>query len=284
MQARKLNALKNGYGSAMVVALGLLVATSVQAAPIQVNATEDSVQPGFFTLDFGAKVGIASGQITSTDYGLEVDPDAGTARLTDYYQEVESLNLFGAVPTGDIVVTIVEGSSSGTYNKATREFTTTETYLVYFAEDLSAFGLVSPVELESTSTGTVDISTERGASHVNLTWEGGSDIAGQEFSYDCQVNTQFSATSTQILDIGLKSAVLDLNLAQSIEDQLIGPLDMTSLRLQQRNIGSAARNLSIFIDRVEGFRGNAISVVAANEIIADANYVLKRTKPRYMKR
>ena len=284
MQARKPKGTKMMYGSAMVVALGLLAATSVQAAPIQVNATEDSAQPGFFTLDFGAEVGSTTGLITSTDYGLEVDPDAGTARLTDYYQEVESLNLFGQFPTGDIVVTVVEGSSTGTYNKVTREFTTTETYLVYFAADLSAFGLVSPVELESTSIGTVDISTGRGESRVNLHWDGTSDIAGEEFTYTCQVNTAFTASATQIVDLGLKSSVLELNLAQSYEDQLLGPLDMAGLRLEQGNLSSARRNLVVFVDRVEGFRGGIISWPAANAIMDDANFVIAKITPRFLRK
>lgn len=282
MQTRKPKGTKMMYGSAMVVALGLLAATGVQAAPIQINATEDSAQPGFFTLDFGAEVGITSGQITSTDYGLEVDPDMGTARLTNYYQEVESLNLFG-VPTGDIIVELVEGSSTGTYNKKTREFTTTELYRIFFTADLSAFGLFSPVELPSTSTGTIDIVPGGLNSHVNLQWAGSSDIIpGTEFSYTCEVNTAFVSRIPQILDIGLKSSVLVLNLAQSFEDQLIGPLDMTSLRLQQRNIGSAARNLQLFIERVEGFSGGVIPMFAANAILDDANFVLNRIKPRFL--
>lgn len=280
MQARKPKGTKIMYGSAMVVALGLLAATSVQAAPILVFATEDSAEPGFFTLDFGAGVGRSSGHITSTDYALEVDPDAGTSRLVGYYQKVESLDLFG-VPTGEITVEIVPGSSTGTYNKETREFTTTELYRVFFTADLSAFGLFSPVELPSTSIGTVDISTERGASHVNLQWAGSSDIIpGQEFSYVCEVNTAFTSSIPQILDIGLKSAVLELNLAQGYEDQLIGPLDMTSLRLQQRNIGSAARNLAVFIERVEGFSGGVIPAFDANAVLDDANFVLNKIKPR----
>ncbi len=280
MQARKPKGTKIMYGSAMAVALGLVAATSVQAAPILVSATEDIAQPGFFSLDFGAGVGRSSGQITSTDYALEIDPEAGTSRLVGYYQEVESLDLFG-VPTGEITVEVVPGSSTGTYNKETREFTTTELYRVSFTADLSAFGLFSPVELPSTSIGTVDISTERGASHVNLQWAGSSDIIpDQEFTYTCQVNTAFTSSIPQILDIGLKSAVLELNLAQSFEDQLIGPLDMTSLRLRQRNLSSAARNLAVFIERVEGFSGGVIPVFAANAVLDDANYVLNRIRPR----
>ena len=280
MQAQEPKATRLMNAVAMTVALGLLAATTVQAAPIRVNATEDSAQPGFFTLDFGAKIGSTSGQITSTDYGLEVDPEAGTARLVDYYQEVESLNLFG-FPTGAITVEVVPGSSTGTYDKTTREFTTTELYSISFTADLSAFGLFSPIELPSTSTGTVDITPGGLNSHVNLQWAGSSDIiAGQEFTYTCEVNTEFSASTIQILDIGLKSSVLELNLSQSYEDQLIGPLDMTTLRLQQRNIGSATRNLEVFIAKVDSFSPGIISVFDANAIIADANFVLNKIKPR----
>ena len=280
MQAQKTKTTRITYTAALIAALGLLAVTGAQAAPIQVNATEDSAQPGFFQLDFGAKVGITSGNITSTDYGLEVDPEAGTARLTDYYQEVESLNLFG-FPTGDITVEIVPGSSTGTYNKTTREFTTTETYSVSFTADLSAFGLFSPAELPSTSTGFLEITPGGLNSHVNLQWAGSSDIIpGAEFAYTCEVNTSFGASTLQILDIGLKSAVLELNLSQGDENTLIGPLDMVSLRLRQRNIGSAARNLELFITRVEGFSGGPISVFEANAILDDANAVLNRIKPR----
>ena len=282
MQVTQTKTSKLVRGSAMMVALGLIATATVQAAPIRVSATEDAAQPGFFTLDFGGEVGTSSGQISSTDYGLEIDPDAGTSRLVDYYQQVESLNLFG-VPTGDITVEVVEGSSVGTYNKATREFTTTEMYRIHFTADLSAFGLFSPVVLPSTSTGTVDIANGGSNSHVNLTWEGTSDvIPGQEFAYTCQVNTTFTSSALQLVDLGLKSSVLELTLAQKVENQLISRLDMATLRLEQRNTSSAARNLTLFVNDVKGFRSQgSISVFSANALIADAEDVIfKLTAPK----
>lgn len=288
MQVQQPRTSKRIRGSAMMVALGLIAATSAQAAPIQINATENSADPGSFTLDFGTgDSGITSGQITSTDYGLEVDPETGMAHLTNYLQDVQSLTIFG-VDTGDIQVKILQDSAAepAEYNEETREFTTTETYLVFFSNPKlgELFGLVSPVELVSTSTGTVDFSTEPGASRVNLTWEGTSGILGPVFSYICQVNTSFTATTTQIVNLSLKSAVLQLHLNQSVEDQLIGPLDTTALRLRQRNIGSAARNLQVFIDRVEGFSGGVISVFDANAILADARFVYNKIRPRFRMR
>lgn len=267
-------------GMIATLALGALIATGTQAAPITVNAIEDVVQPGFFTLNFGEAGGIASGNITSTDYGLEVDPVVGTARLVEYYQEVDSITLFGQFPTGDMIIEVVEGTSEGTYDPETRVFTTSEDYAVHFSGDLSAFGLESPVVLPSTSTGTLDLTTGRFSSHVDLNWNGVGQLNNPadpknpiEFSYTCEINTNFTARAGQLIQLTLAPDVQALGLPLKQENSLVSLLDFATGRFNEGHWSAAVNNLTQFIADVDD--ASNIPVSAADELIEDTEAVIK---------
>jgi len=95
-----------------LAAVAALTAGVASAELRYLDATDDPSQPSSFTLDFGGGYS-STAAITSTNYVLAIDQAAGTAQFVRYRQQVQPLDLFG-FSTGDITVTIVPGSSSGT--------------------------------------------------------------------------------------------------------------------------------------------------------------------------
>ena len=267
---------RRGVFAALAVAL--FATASLQAAPYTIIAVEDSANPGSFTLNFGEQGGISSGNITSTDYGLEIDPVLGTAQLVEYYQEVESLTLFGQFPTGEIIVEVVEGTSEGTYDPETHEFTTTEMYAVYFTADLSAFGLESPVLLPSTSTGFLDLAAGRFRSHVDLQWAGVGQLGDPkdpvEFSYTCDINTNFTANAGMLIQLGLAPQITALVLPVDLEDLLLSQLDASTDGFEEGDWSGAANDMSQFLAEVDAQAGFGISNSAATVLIHDAQSVI----------
>lgn len=171
-------------------------AATVHAEPIYLAATADPDEPSTFSLDFGMFGGVSSAAISSTEYVLELDHEAGTARFVDYRQDVAPLLLPGGISTGEIFVTIVE-SGSGTIDESTGAFTTDDLYAVYFDEDLSAFQLTSPVRLPGASTGTV-LCDDAGSGTISMEWAGQGQLPNPfdpkhpiNFFYVCRVNTEF---------------------------------------------------------------------------------------------
>ncbi len=238
------------------VLIGLVTSATAQAAPIIVSSSEDTVSPGFFTLNFGKLGGATSGLISATDYELEVDPQAGTARLVEYYQEVDALTLPGGFSTGDIVVELVAGSSTGSYDELTRTFETSESYAIYFSGDLSAFGLVSPVILPSTSVGTIQLNGRRDG-RIDLEWAGQGELANPfdpdnplEFSYTCEVNTVFAAQADLLIRLGLQPDVRALVLHLDVESRLLRQLETAARRIDNGWDRSAVRALGGFANMV----------------------------------
>ena len=109
----------------------LFVATHVAAEPLTLQTSEDPLEISTFSLDFGEYGGVSSAMIARTDYELQMDTVMGTARFASYYQEVEPLTLPGGASTGNIVVEVVEGSSTGTYDLRSGVFSTNELYAVH---------------------------------------------------------------------------------------------------------------------------------------------------------
>ncbi len=190
-----------GIGTAL---FGLLAASApAWAGSTTLLAQTDPNNPSSFALNFVDFGFVTTSAITSTFYELEFDPDAGTARFLDYYQTAEPLILPGDISTGDLQIAILPGSSSGTYDSATGQFTTSEYYEIHFTGDLSAYGLTSPVYLPSTSVGTVSFSDGvRGG--ITMDWSGNGTLNGPggplDFAYVCNVSTIFEADTGCPLD------------------------------------------------------------------------------------
>ena len=113
-----MNGKKRSMMLASAALVGLAAAASAQshASPLSIVTNEDPAEPGAFTLDFGDLGVAARGNITSTNYELNIDTVQGTAHFVSYLQHVEPLTLPGGFSTGDITVQIVDGSSSGSFD------------------------------------------------------------------------------------------------------------------------------------------------------------------------
>lgn len=150
---------------------------------------------GFFSLNFGDGVE-RNANISNTFLTLAVDADAGTAAFLEYRQSVASLELPGGVSTGLIHIAIAPGSSSGTFDGAA--IATTDTYAISFANDLSMFGLSSPVMLPGESDGMLQMLTEERA-RLQLVWDGVGQLQNPfdpenpiVFTYTCSVTKQLA--------------------------------------------------------------------------------------------
>jgi hypothetical protein len=190
----------------------LTVATAAPAGMVSLTATHDPTQPNFFTLNFPPEYGgPRSGLISATDFVLGYDDLAGTAQFESYFQNIDSIELPGGVQTGAITVTVVPGTSSGTFDVNTGQFSTSEDYSITFENDLSMFGLVSPVVLPSGSTGLVDFANLR----IGQEWAGDGAIGNPsdpknpiDFAYVCVVNTTFVPEPATIALFGLVGLLL----------------------------------------------------------------------------
>lgn len=191
-------------GVLMCGGLFALATSAVQAGPIYVDVTQDTSVESGFTLDFGFPGGVSNAQVSDTEFELEVDPIAGTARFEHYMQHVDPLTLpspEGPVSTGDITITIL-ASFGGTYDPQTGEFATNDIYRIEFDGDLSALGIQSPFDLPSSSSATVEF-TGVAAGTTALNWKGGGELPNSadpqnpfRFNYQCDVNGVFVSTNS----------------------------------------------------------------------------------------
>jgi len=201
---------------------GLLVAVSA-------HATEQTLicfgGPDFgssFTIDFGP-YGADTSAISETSFDLIVDESTGQARIAYYYQLIDSLTLPGGLTTGDIIVSIVPGSSSGTFSPGANTFTTAETYEIYFENDLSAFGLSSPATLPGASSGELTPSGD-GTGRADLIWSGvgylpdpGNPGGFIEFTYQCRAGGDYQ-TQASCNSSGCESGDVDADCDVDLDD------------------------------------------------------------------
>lgn len=180
-----------------------LLASATYAAPVSLLATHDPGQPNSFSLSFFGGAMTRQAGISTTDFELLFDTDpnpTGSARFLSYNQSIDSIDMpdpqGGAdIPTGALTVEVVPGSSGiSSFDPATGIFTTTETYRITYANDLTALGLGGPgsfVEFPSTSTGQIVYETAT-SGRISQTWQGQYDLGGTIIDYTCEVNTQFT--------------------------------------------------------------------------------------------
>lgn len=261
--------------------VALAAAGSAQSTrSLAIATTENPGNPGAFTLDFGDLGFSARGNITTTNYELSVDPIQGTARFVSYLQHVEPLTLPGGISTGDITVEIVEGSSHGTYDPFTRTFSTSEMYAVSFTEDLSPFGLSSPVLLPSSSAGDLVLDPLTGG-QVSMDWNGVGQLGNPQdpsspftFTYTCASNTVFPSTPESAVGLALIPGVVDLHLPQAIELELVALLDEALRFIQQGKSAAAVKDLRGFIVKVNVLKGRLLSNEDADGLVAAATQTI----------
>ncbi len=264
-----------------VLAVVLLSGWPALAEPAILIAGNDPAVPSSFTLDFGEAGGIASARIATTDIALEVDPDRGTARFADYFQNVEPLLLPGGISTGNLTIEIVQGSSVGSYDELTGEFVTEDLYAIHFEGDLSALGLESPVILESTSSGVVTLNADLG-SRIAMDWSGEGVLVNPfdplsliEFSYTCRVSAAFDAEPASLLRLALVPQVVNLELPQGMERNLTAKLLGTVDNLSRGRERAALGTLGAFVHAVDAASGRRITEVEAEGLIDAADAIAR---------
>jgi hypothetical protein len=259
-----------------VLVVGLLACAAARAETVSLSATGDPDVPSYFTLDFGDAGGVSSGHIAATELAVEINADRSTARFARYYQEVEPLTLPGGYSTGNLTIETVGEPSDGTFDLRTGQLVTLETYAIHFEGDLSAFGLESPVILESASTGYLSLDTDTGG-HFSLEWTGTGELANPSdpgmsivFSYFCTVNATFPLEPAAIIRLGLVPEVLKLALPPGIEKSLLHKLTGAAHQVEWGNPGSAAGKLRAFV--------NAVNALARRQLSAgEAEFLTETT-------
>jgi hypothetical protein len=271
--------------SACAALIGLAAAASAQARPLSIVTNENPAEPGAFTLSFGDLGLEARSNITSTNYELSVDAVHGTAHFVSYLQHVQPLTLPGGLSTGDIIVTVVPGSSSGSFDPITRTFTTSEMYEIAFSGDLSAFGLESPVQLPSTSIGQLAVDLLDGG-EVTMDWDGAGLLSNPfdpstplSFTYRCAVNTVFDSTPENVVGLVLVPDVVSLSLPEHVERSLVAMLDRSLALIQIGKAARAVHSLRAFIEKVDVLSGSVIEESDAANLIAVASATIDRIGP-----
>ncbi len=263
----------------------LALTSPATARTIAVVNQENPNEVSSFTLDFGAAGGIASSLIARTDYELQVDPDAATARFASYYQEVDPLILPGGFSTGNIIIEVVDGSSAGTFDVMTGEFTTSEVYAIHFDGDLSAFELESPVLLPGSSSGTIQLDGIDGGS-ISMAWDGASTLRNPfdpsteiGFTYTCSVNTVFAAEPTMLVRLALIPEVISLDLNRGVENGLVVRLIRSSFLIDSGHQRAAIATLGAVIHSVQAQSGRRIDVEDADLLSDGAEDVIMLLRP-----
>jgi hypothetical protein len=264
-------------GSVAVVLASLLSGGRASADPIVVQGGQNPAHDSAFSLDFGvAYGGVASAQISQTDFSLELDADLGTAQFARYQQSIHPLILPGGFNTGAIRVEVVPGSSQGAFNALTGEFNTSELYAVHFDGDLSMFNLTSPVVLPSTSSGTLTLTALTGGD-VIMAWTGVSQLLNPidpstyiPFSYTCEVTASFSPEPVSLLELSLIPQVVNLSLPVGIETSFVTKLQTALDNVNAGQNRNAANALSAFVNKVEAQRGKKVSEADADALVSDA--------------
>ncbi|NOX57693.1 MAG: PEP-CTERM sorting domain-containing protein [Planctomycetes bacterium] len=192
--------------------------TTASAVPYILTAEQDfsaQAPESSFSLDFFDQGGLRDSTISSTSFGMEIDFDAGSAKFTNYSQQIGSIllpNSTGAdVETGPITVSIIPGSEPGRLvdnGDGTFDFETEDIYEITFTNDLSAYGFPGQsVELPSVSTGTITVEELRGnvlEGTASMRWEDESVMLDPSttdinnpillpFHYRCDIYTVFQA-------------------------------------------------------------------------------------------
>lgn len=195
--------MARGVLRVMVFAAAATALQAARADVISLAAQQAPTPASQFGLDFGDGAGFRNVNISQTDFTMLLNqdgPPAGwTAQFDSYVQSVPALELpdgqGGTLSTGALTIEIVPGSSSGTLTSlpnGSYEFSTTDTYKISFAGDLSAIGFFSPVLLSSSTTGLITPTPGRSidpSGTVNIGWTGTQELGGTgiQLAYQCEV-------------------------------------------------------------------------------------------------
>ena len=156
------------------------------AAPEIFEASFDPNLPNEYQVQFPLELGGATivMPISGGDFSIEVDAAEGTAKLLEWNQEVEPIEILG-MSTGPITITRDTNSSSeGTYDAASRSFRVAATFLISFDDsELRQVGFLSPLPLFGTEEGTVYGVGQIGTINMHLQGEG--SVGDSAFSYTC---------------------------------------------------------------------------------------------------
>ncbi len=254
-------------GGFLALLAGCAMASPSLGAPMRIQARQDQRVESSFALDFG-QGGTASAMISQTTFELEIDGINGSAKFTNYDQNIDSLTLPGGLNTGAIRVQIVTDSSTGTYNRATGEFTTDELYSIEFDGDLSAAGLFSPVVLPSHSVGILDLE-DMATGRVTMNWAGNTAVPF-DISYACSLFAAFSTTAESYVEIKMLPMLLNASMPETLKGTLTTYLDSAINALNGGNVRSAVSALRSFILKLRS-SSQGVAQADANALVEAAN-------------
>ena len=261
-----------GLGAGAVAVL--LSVSPLAAAPLLIEASHER-NGSSFVLDFGmGEEGRIPAEIAHTDFDLEIDSAAGTAMFRNYFQTIDSLNLFG-VETGDIEVRIVASLSGELRPDGT--FDTVDTYEIRYFRDLSALGLEpadpsnpdlgGTVELTSASSGHLEIQPDTTGLAV-LRWEGSSELNTLmgifPFSYVCSMQAVFAVTAPSYISLELSPLLDSTPMPANLRAVLAGLLDDAARAFQAADLRGCVRSLNQFVQQVQ----RAGSAIAPSDALA----------------
>jgi len=267
----------------------------VAAEPVLIGASHErngsSFVLDFPSLDNGDTVedeGRVAAEIAHTEFELAIDAVAGTASFMNYFQTIDSLNLFG-VETGPLEVTISDSLGGVFFSDGT--FQTEDTYEVRWFRDLSALGLEpeDPAHpelggvrrLDSTSSGRMEIQPDlSGTAEVGWVPPVGGpppQLLGFEFSYTCSMTAVFAVTPASFIAVELVPLVSNTTMSDGLRASLTSLVNSAIAAFNVNNTRGGVRYLNRFIQSVQ--RAGAADIAAADGqlLINTANRAIQLT-------
>ena len=175
---------------------------SFSTQPTVVVALGDPNAENSFTVEFPGELGggTQTADIPHTEMVLELLPDLSSARLLNWFQQVDPFDLLG-ISTGDITITL-GGPSIGSFDDMTGEFATEESYQIFFDDsELVELGFDSPYLIPASSAGVITFVDSTNGT-VAMEWEGVGELENPDdpsnpflFTYSCVVNALFGDAS-----------------------------------------------------------------------------------------
>ncbi len=280
---------------ASTLAVVLMSTAQSWAAPRLIDAQNDPEISSSFTLDIPAFAFQRAAMITQTEIRFRIDPQTTEAGFVSYYQDVDELFMPNPVQgeadisTGPLVIQIIPGFSSGSYDEETGVFSTVDTFSVSFDSELgdafaSIYGIESPQILpDVVSSGIVVFDTRRTGT-LNLAWIGSDLLATSfgdfPFSYTCNVNTKFvPVLVTNVEFAALDGAIHATETDPTTKGELLGSLNDVIEAMASAGDGSLIAVLDSFIDFVEQQRGDTIYDVDADALVEAAESMIDAAQP-----
>lgn len=182
------------YAFKAVLVCVSLLPLAVRAEPVVLSSVFDpAVGPNEYVVQFPPELGgeTVFMPIQGGEFELEVDDEAGTARIVSWTQDVAPIEIFG-MSTGPIQISVdPEAASEGTYDKtASNSFSVSAVFVVEFDDtELRELGFESPFSMVGLEVG--NIYQVGPQAQIQMSLQGEGEAAGSAFSYTCRTTARF---------------------------------------------------------------------------------------------